>query len=413
MKTSAHRTFVGFLVGALAAAFAAGSAAQPASTAERGSPRLPFYETLLSFDTTTGTTPSSELVQGQEKHFYGTTQMGGAYSVGTVFRMGANGQATVLHSFIQNGQDGFLPAAGLILSRDGDLYGTTPLGGAYFSGTVFRISRKGVYSVVHSFQGGPTDGNQSYAPLVQTEDGRLFGTTSFGGANDMGCVFQLTRQGVFSIVHSFDGTDGTFPQYGLTLARDGSLYGTTVRGGDSNSGTIYRIDRHGAFSVLYSFEPAITGASPTRLIQARNGHFYGVATMGGTPASPGVFGGGTVFRMTASGSVTVLHTFTQGAAEGDYPTGIVQARDGNFYGANANFGGNQLGTLFRMTPSGALTVIHAFSPGSARYPNDGAQPLAPPIEASNGNLYGTTTVGGMSGIVPGYGTVYRVKLDDD
>ena len=413
MKTSLRRTFAGFLAGTLAAAFAAGSAAQPVTTAERGSSKFPVYETVLSLDVTTGTTPSSELVQGREKHFYGTTQMGGAYSAGTVFRMSAQGRATVLHSFIQNGQDGIQPAAGLILTRDGDLYGTTPLGGAYFSGTVFRITRKGVYSVVHSFQGGPTDGNQSYAPLVQTEDGRLFGTTAFGGVNDMGCVFQLTPAGVFTIVHSFDGMDGTFPQYGLTLARDGSLYGTTVRGGDSNAGTIYRIDRYGVFSVLYSFEPAITGASPTRLIQARNGHFYGVATMGGTPPSPGVFGGGTVFRMTASGSVTVLHTFTQGAAEGDYPVGVVQARDGHFYGTTASFGGDQKGTLFRMTPAGVVTVIHAFSPGSAHYPNDGAQPLAPPIEASNGNLYGTTTVGGMSGIVPGYGTVYRVKLDDD
>jgi uncharacterized repeat protein (TIGR03803 family) len=413
MKTSARGSFVGRLIGVLAATLAASSAAQSVGAVESDHSRLPDYKTVLSLDVATGSTPSSELVQGRDQLLYGTTQMGGAYSGGTVFRMTADGRATVLHSFIQNGQDGLQPAAGLLLTREGDLYGTTPLGGAYFSGTVFRISRKGVYSVVHSFQGGPTDGNQSYAPLVQTGDGRLFGTTSFGGANNMGCVFELTAEGVLTVLHSFDGTDGTFPQWGLTLARDGSLYGTTVLGGDSNGGTIYRIGRNGSFSVLYSFEPGVSGAAPTRLIQARDGRFYGVATMGGTPISPGTFGGGTIFRMTAAGSVAVLHTFTQGAAEGDYPVGIVQSDDGNFYGTTASFGGDRKGTLFRMTTSGAVTVLHAFSPGSAHFPNDGALPLAPPIQAASGNLYGTTTVGGMAGIVPGYGTVYRIKLDAD
>ena len=91
---------------------------------------------MLSLDITTGTTPSSELLEGREKLFYGTTQRGGAYSAGTVLRMNAQGRATVLHSFIQNGQDGIQRAAGLMRTREGDLYGTTPFGGAYFSGTV-------------------------------------------------------------------------------------------------------------------------------------------------------------------------------------------------------------------------------------------------------------------------------------
>ena len=126
--------------------------------------------------------PAAPLLQAQDGDLYGTTQWGGANNVGVLFRMNHHGQLTVLHSFVQDGSDGYVPAAGLMQDDNGDIWGTTTFGGALFSGTVFRLSKHGVYTVVHSFDGG-AGANQSYAPLVLGRDGRLYGTTAFGGVS--------------------------------------------------------------------------------------------------------------------------------------------------------------------------------------------------------------------------------------
>lgn len=359
------------------------------------------FKTLSSFDNTHGSGPAAPLLEGSDGHLYGTTLVGGAAGAGTVFRMNPSGKVTVLHSFVQDGHDGVQPLAALMYDRDGNLYGTTPLGGDFFSGTIFKISRRGDYSVVHSFAGGALDGSQSSAPLVQTEDGNFFGTTIFGGAYNQGVVFKMTPAGVVTVLHSFSGADGTFPQWGITLSRDGAFYGTTVRGGDFDCGLAYRISRSGEFTAIYSFSPGISGAAPSALIQASDGAFYGTTPQGG-PST-----GGTAFRLSAAGEITVLHGFSQGAPEGDSPNGLVQASDGNFYGTNANFGSDLLGTVFRMTPSGTVTVVHRFSPGGSRSPDDGALPLATPIQTRNGAMFGTTSQGGVPGVTPGDGTVYR------
>ena len=201
--------------------------------------------------------PAAPLLQAQDGGLYGTTQWGGANNVGVLFRMNHHGQLTVLHSFVQDGSDGYVPAAGLMQDDNGDIWGTTTFGGALFSGTVFRLSKHGVYSVVHSFDGG-AGANQSYAPLVQGRDGRLYGTTAFGGEFAQGCVFRLTGTGNYTVIHPLSGAEGTFAQVGLVRADDGNFYGTTVRGGDSDGGTALRVSPSGAFTRIYSFEPEPT-----------------------------------------------------------------------------------------------------------------------------------------------------------
>jgi uncharacterized repeat protein (TIGR03803 family) len=360
------------------------------------------YKRDYSFDSTHGSTPNAQLLQTRSGKFYGTTQNGGAYGVGTVFKFDpAANTSTVIHSFIQDGADGFQPVGNLIEDEDGEVYGTTSLGGAYSSGTVFRLSGDAAYQVVHAFKGDATDGAQSYSALLLARNGGLYGTTSFGGANGQGCVFRLASGGNVTILHSFAGPDGSIPQEGLTLGPDGALYGTTVSGGANDAGTIYKVTTAGAFTSLYSVNPSVEGVHPSHLTLARNGEFYATTPAGGSS------NGGTVFSMNLAGRVTVLHDFNQGTAEGDSPSWLIQANDGNFWGVNANFGSDQVGTVFKMTPAGLVTTVHRFAPGSAATPNDGRQALAPPMQARSGVLYGLTSLGGIAGL-PGYGTIYQI-----
>ena len=364
------------------------------------------YAKRFSFDLAKGSGPTSQLLMADDGNLYGTTQNGGAYNTGVLFKMTREGRVTVLHSFIQDGTDGFQPIGALMQDRAGGIWGTTSFGGAFYSGTIFHLSRKGDYSVVHAFEGGATGCSQSYAPLVEGPEGSVLGTTAFGGDVGQGCIFQLSKAGAFSVLHSLSGTEGKFPQWGLTRVGHHTYVGTTVQGGDANGGTVFRITTSGEFARLYSFEPGVSGVAPSILILARDKRLYGAAAQGG-PSS-----GGTIFSMSLAGDVTVLHAFGSVAGEGDSPTGLTEGEDGAFYGSNANFGSDQLGNVFRMTAAGAVTVLHRFSPGSAAFPDDGAQPMAPPALAGRRSLYGTTFGGGMSGITPGYGTIYRLSTDD-
>jgi uncharacterized repeat protein (TIGR03803 family) len=374
------------------------STAVQAQVAGSGLVHGPAYKTTAAFDQADGRGPASQLLQAGDGRFYGTTQYGGAYGQGALFQVDpATGRTRLLHSFIQDDTDGFQPVGNLVDGGDGYIYGTTSLGGAYFDGTVYRFSRDGRYQVLHAFQGGASDGMLSGSGLVVGRDGDLYGTTAFGGASGQGVVFRMTRAGVVTLLHSFSGADGQQPQWGLTAGHDGALYGTTNRGGVNDAGTAFRITPSGAFTTLHSMSPGIEGVYPSRLILARNGLFYGTTPNGG-PST-----GGTIFSMTPAGTVTVLHAFTQGTAGGDSPSWLMQADDGNLWGVTENFGSDQVGTLFRMSTSGAFATIHAFAAASG----DGALPLAPPVQACNGVLYGMTSLGGIAG-QPGYGTIYQV-----
>ncbi len=360
------------------------------------------FKTLHSFDGTDGNGPIAGLVQATDGNFYGTTNNGGSYGNGTVFKITPEGKLTTLHNF--DNTDGINPA-GLIQASDGNFYGTTFQGGSSNNcdpwspgqggcGTVFKISPEGTFTRLHSFDW--TDGAYANAGLIQASDGDFYGTTNMGGAFFyFGTVFKITPEGKLTTLHSFDWTDGAYPNAGLIQASDGDFYGTTSTGGAYNNcvfpglgrlggpcGTVFKITPQGKLTTLHSFKLNGTdGFSPAAgLIQASDGNFYGTTEYGG----PDLYFG-TVFKITPEGKLTTLHSFDSVMS----PAGLIQATNGNFYGTTNNGGSYGNGTVFKITPEGKLTTLHSF----AGHPTDGEGP-GTLVQATNGKFYGTASAGG-------------------
>lgn len=342
-------------------------------------------------------------------------------------------QESVLHSFNgQNGTggvsgstDGAAPFGGLVQDSHGNFYGTTYYGGKYDVGTVFKLAA-GVESVLYSFTGpdngglgglaGSTDGAHPSAGLVLDSEGNLYGTTVQGGidyatnSGGHGTLFKITPQGVETVLYAFclNGcSDGELPFSQLILGADGDLYGT-AGGGASNGGIAYKMTTAGAETVLYSFKAATTDAVGPQagVIQDSAGNLYGTADGGGNNSF------GAIFKITPEGAETVLYSFcsvntaSENCTDGSYPsTGLIWGADGNIYGATGSGGLHDLGTLFKMTPAGTLTVMHSFC-GEAIVPGctDGAEPIGPLLQASDGNFYGMTHGGGANN----WGSIYKI-----
>jgi uncharacterized repeat protein (TIGR03803 family) len=388
-------------------------------------------ERLATFNGTNGASPQSALVQAPDGSFYGTTVVGGTSGKGTIFRVTASGVLTSLYSFT-GAADGSNPRSALVLGRDGNFYGTAFAGGAAGVGTAFRITPRGTFTLLHSFQGN--DGSYPNG-LILGNDGNFYGTAYWGGPAFGGTVFQMTPSGALTLLYSFSGTsDGGNPDTALTLAKDGNFYGTTVGVGFRNFGTVFKISTAGALSTLHSFAGGSDGAYVAApLIQASDGNFYGISSLGGkgadgtifrmTPAgnlttlhqfygygvsgnvpgfanlgalvqgSDGNFYGcvpqlfnavinpddGAIFRLTTTGSFTVLDSFI--APHGEAPVGVVLGQGGNIFGSDFNGGIRNEGTLFRLTPQGSLSTIVDFNGGNGMFPT-------PMIQGRDGDLYG-------------------------
>ena len=326
---------------------------------------------------------------GSDGDLYGTTSAGGDNVAGTVFKVTPDGLLTVLHSFAYD--DGAFPRAGLVQGTDGSFYGTTTQGGTGGSGTVFKITPSGALTTLLSFAG--SEGSDPYAGLLQGTDGHFYGTTTQGGTGGSGTVFKITPSGALTTLHSFTGSDGANPHAGLVQGTDGDFYGTTRFGGTNSFGTVFKITPLGALTTLHRFTHQ-DGAGPyAGLVQGTDGHFYGTTTGGGDFKFPR----GTVFKITPSGALTTLHSFTR--SEGANPwAGLVQGTDGDFYGTTYRGGASGFGTVFRITPAGALTTISSFAGSNGRYPYAGL------VQGTDGNLYGTTNMGGTSD----YGTAFKI-----
>ncbi len=251
---------------------------------------------------------------------------------------------TTLHSF--NGGDGRSPEAALVQGSDGNFYGTTVLGGAHLKGTVFKIDATGSLTTLHSFSGFPGDGAVPFAGLVQGSDGNFYGTTASGGAFFQGTVFRMTPSGAITVLHSFNSffSEGAVPLAGLVQGGDGNFYGTTALGGAHVKGTVFKIDATGSLTTLHSFSGSPNdGANPVAgLVQGSDGNFYGTTAFGGAHVK------GTVFNIDATGSLTTLHSFSGSPGEGAVPfAGLVQGSDGNFYSTTALGGAHGEGTVFK------------------------------------------------------------------
>jgi len=198
------------------------------------------FTTVHSFDRTDGEQPYGTLVQATNGDLYGTTSLGGTMDGGTVFKITTSGTLTTLYNFCSqsNCTDGEGPE-GALVQANGNFYGTTLGGGASTFGTVFRITPGGTLTTLHSFDG--VDGVAPRTGLIQATDGNLYGATAQGGANTYGTVFKITPSGTLTTLHNFDDTDGTDPYSGLMQATSGTLYGTTYEGGADNGGTIFSL----------------------------------------------------------------------------------------------------------------------------------------------------------------------------
>jgi len=352
-------------------------------------------ETVLYFFSTTdganGSVPEAALIQATDGNLYGTTAAGtGAANTGTIFKITTGGTLTTIKTFSGVGAtDGYYPDTGLVQAVDGNIYGTTDQGGPGGHGTIYKLTMAGVYSVIHGFNG--TDGSSAFGPLMQAGDGKLYGTTEFGGANGDGTIYQITTAGVFTSLHSFGDTDGWNPKAGLVQGADGSLYGTTTAG-NANAGIIFKTTTGGTFTTVHAFTYTDGANSTADLVQGTDGNFYGTTQYGGAT------GWGSIFKSTPDGAVTVLHSFNK--TDGSQPLArLVQGVDGNFYGTTSADGPTNQGTAFKITPAGVFTTLHSFDTSV-----EGGQPKAALIQGIDGNFYGTTVYGGTNHI----GTIYKM-----
>jgi len=353
------------------------------------------FSVLYAFaDGTDGGTPYAGLMRDSTGNLYGTTFGGGTDSAGTVFMVDPTGKETVLYNF-KGKADGASPIAGLARGPGGAFYGTTVEGGASNYGTVFRLSKTGKETVLHSFNS--QDGSYPDAGLFRDSVGNLYGATVKGGTSNLGTVFELDTTGKQTVLHSFTGgADGRFSYTYGRLVRDaaGNFYGTTLAGGNSDQGIVFKVDTTGQETVLYNFTGGADGGYPyAGLVLDKKGNLYGTTYVGG------VSGQGTVFKLTTSGKEIVLYSFTGGADGGNPSAPLLRDGKGNLYGTTYYGGASNSGVLFKLDPSRTETVLHSFD-----YANDGGYPVASLIRDAGGNLYGTATAGGASN----RGTVFKL-----
>jgi uncharacterized repeat protein (TIGR03803 family) len=300
---------------------------------------------------------------------------------------------TTLTSFTSS--DGYAPIGSIARDSQGNSYGATQYGGAYGQGEVYQVASNGTLTVLHNFcpQPGCTDGGQPWGGLILASDGNLYGTT-------LGTVYKITPSGDLTTIYTFCSlsgcADGQTTYAPLVQGSDGNFYGTALLGGIATQpcggtcGTVFKLTPSGVLTVLHSFRGKDGFYPAAGLVQGTDGNFYGTTTLGGTHNL------GTAFKVTPAGTFTLLHSFL--TTDGSYSTLFLQGSDGNFYGTSMFRGAQNHGTVFRMTPSGTLTVLRAFNSNVGVNPNT-------LLQGADGNLYGTTGLNGSSG-----GTVFRMTL---
>ncbi len=346
------------------------------------------YKVLHAFvNATEGSTPVAGFVKYTDGLLYALTSEGGYLGGGTAFKMDTTGSVTVVANF-NGAAAGNAPFETMIKGSDSAYYGTTSGGGAYGFGSIFKICG-GVTTTLHSFNKN-TEGGTPKGSLLLAKDGLLYGTTTEGGSNGYGTIFKITLAGNYSVLRQLNpATDGGAPQAALTQGTDSLLYGTTSNGGASNGGTIFKISTAGTFTVLRHLKYDTDGSNPEgNLVQGTDGNFYGLTSVNAH-----------FFKVSSNGTFTLLHTFIS-SSEGNTPLGgLILHTDGNFYATNSSAGLYGYGTIVKITPAGTVTVIKQLNPIP-----DGRTPKGNLLATTDGNMYGLTSAGGTNNL----GTIFKI-----
>ena len=345
------------------------------------------YNNIYNFDGPHGccSTFPQVLAQGRDGNMYGTAIAGtGAASRGNVFMVTPSGAQTVLFNF--DGPHGSNPQGGLSLGFDGNFYGTTVNGGANNAGVIFKISAAGgTPTVLYSFRNG-NDGGFPRTPPVQAPDGNLYGGT---GSGTKFAIYRLTPSGAFTVIATLPALSQSI----LVLGADGKLYGTTQYGGTFARGTAFQVTTAGKLKILHNFTDATGGFPIGGLVQGSDKKLYGTTYLGGT--SPN---GGVVYQLTTGGAYKVIKNFSNTAPASGYAltSSLVQGSDGFLYGVCQKGGAGTRGTLFKVNTTGTtFAVLHDFAKAT------GWDPESAPLLHTNSKIYGLTTAGGPadSGVV--------------
>ena len=375
----------------------------------------PYY----SFKGSNSTTPAlsepgypyfGELIKGSDGNLYGTTLYGGVNNNGAVYSLSivssGSPTLTLVYSFNSALSGPYYPYAGVTEGNDGKLYGTTYYGGAHGVGTVYSLTKDGVtFTDIHDFGASAADGYYPQSQLTKSSAGDLYGVTYYGGGAYDGTLYKVSSAGVYSQLYTFDGNAGKAPYTSPILAADGKLYGTTRAGGSSglDTGIVYKYDLTANTISVFSQFDGINGYYPNALTQGADKSFYGTSQYGGFTNREAGFtnGSGSAFKITTAGVISLLYSFYTHTGYNPYGR-TVQGPDGQFYGTTYYGGYYDNGTIYKSDANGSMTILHHFNNNRPGY--EGYYPQAGLIVGTDGNLYGSTIAGG----VYGNGTIFKV-----
>ncbi len=328
-----------------------------------------------------GASPAAPLYRDSLGNLYGTTEYGGAYNAGVVFKLDSTGSQTVLHTFT-GGADGGNPTAGVTMDSAGNLYGTAFAGGypgvginSHGAGVIYKIEASGVYSVLYAFK-DEGDGANPDSGVIVDAAGNLYGTTYWTGN-----IYKISPAGVETVLYTFtEGPSGIYPVAGVTADAAGNLYGTTSYGGALGFGAVYKLSSSGAFTVLH----ALSYSTSSGVILDAEGNLYGTESVG-------------VYKLAPTGSFTLLARVYNGGGI----SGLARDSSSNFYFASSSGIASQPaelhGAVYKLSSGGALTALYGFS-GSVLEVGNRPFNAAPILDAA-GNLYGTTPNESTAGII--------------
>jgi len=336
------------------------------------------------------------MTQGRDGNLYGTIGDDNTNAAGSAFKMTTAGKFTRIYAFcaITKCTDGSGPWGGLTLGKDGNFYGATQSGGTSAAGTVFKLTPAGILTTVWNFD-NLADGAAPWYPPVQGLDGNFYGASNTIYAGDYGALFKLvpttTLPYTESVPVDFNFTNGSEPN-GPVQGTDGNFYGSTVGGGTSSLGVVFKSTPAGKITVLHDFTGYPNdGTTPIgAMVQGNDGNFYGVTYQGGSKNL------GSVFKVTAGGTYSLIHSFAGYPSDGAHPrSGLIVGSDGNLYGTTLQGGAKNDGEVYKITPAGVTTILYSFC--SVTSCTDGFSPVQPLIQHTNGKFYGNTSGNSLGG----------------